>query len=102
MTQDELLEAINAVGFDQAGLITALSMVKSIVDAGFTDPVLFTKVLMRFKLLDDKLRLQAQAAMLTADQQGQIQKLVADTNPAIGELNQQIGAIDMELAKLQG
>jgi hypothetical protein len=102
LTNDDITQAANAVGFDAAGLTTALGMVKSIVDAGFTDPVLFTKVLMRFKLLDDKLKLQTQVAGIQTAQQQQIGKIMDDTNPDINSFNAQISQIDAQLAHLQG
>lgn len=102
-TSDDIVEIFNSVGFEsKENAIGALAVSSAFIAAGFTDPAAFAPVLKRFKLLDDKLKLQSQAAALQADQQTQIQSLVASTNPAIGELNNQIGAIDSELAKLQG
>lgn len=101
-TTDDIVTIFNSVGFnDLAEATQSLTLSKSFIDAGFTDPTLFTPVLKRFKLLDQKMKLQTQAAILTADQQTQIQKLVETTNPPIGDLNNQVAAIDAELAQLQ-
>lgn len=101
-TIDDIVEIFNQVGFTSIeDAAQTLTLAKSFIEAGFTDPVIFTPVLKRFKLLDDKLKLQTQAAVLQADQQQQIRVLVETTNPPIGELNNQISAIDTQLALLQ-
>lgn len=103
MTTDEITTAINTAGFtDAEDLTQALTLLKSFQDAGFTDPSLFTPVLKRFKLLDEKLKLQALVATKQYEQQTQVSQVMNLTNPEINDLNTQIGQIDVQLAVLQG
>lgn len=72
-TTDDIVEIFNAAGFESKDdAIQVLSVMGAFIEAGFTDPAVFTPVLKRFKLLDEKLKLQTQAATLQADQQQQV------------------------------
>ena len=101
-TTEDIVEIFNQAGFETIeAAVQALSVAKAFIEAGFTGPTIFTPAIKRFKLLDEQMKLKSQAATLQADQQRQVQQLIETTNPPIGELNNQIAAIDMELAKLQ-
>jgi hypothetical protein len=100
-TIDDIVTAFNSVGFaslDQA--VASLAISNAFLEAGFTDPTILTPVLKRFKLINEQLALKTQAAALLAEQQNQVRAVVDATNPAIGELNNQVAAIDTLLAQL--
>jgi hypothetical protein len=101
-TSKDILDIFNAVGFEsKESAIGALAVCSAFIQAGFTDPAAFAPVLKRFKLLDEKMKLQGQAASLLNEQEKKVQDLIDTTNPPIGEINNQVAAIDLELAKLQ-
>jgi hypothetical protein len=102
-TLDDIVNVFNKVGFESIEeAVASLSLSNSFLEAGFTDPTVLTPVLKRFKLINEKMELQTKAAILQASQQSQITKVVEETNPPIGELNNQINVIDTQLAQLQG
>lgn len=99
---EDIQAIFNAVGFasfDQA--VKALSLANSFIAAGFDDPALFVTVLKRFRLVNAQMLLKQQAAMALAAQQEEIRLVVEKTNPAIGEYNNAIAAIEAELAALK-
>lgn len=100
-TIEDVVKVFNSVGFlSFEDAVQSLSLASSFYEAGFTDPAVLTPVLKRFKLINEQLQLKTQVAILRASQQSQLDKLVEETNPPIGELNNRLAEIEGELAAL--
>jgi hypothetical protein len=100
---DDIVTVFNLAGFDSfEQAVASLVIGRAFLEAGFNDPSILTPVLQRFKLINEKMGLQTQAASLQLAQQEQVRALLDQTNPPIGELNQQIAAIDAQLAQIPG
>lgn len=101
LTDADIVQAVNDAGMSTDQLVTAFKLIKSIIDAGFSDPGPFTQVLVSFKLQNDKWKLEQEVVGLQAQQQAQMQEVLSATDPTIIALKNQIAAIDDQLKDLQ-
>jgi hypothetical protein len=101
LTLDLLLQAFIKAGYNSENIVDGLLLLKSFQDVGIT-PVIFTPMLMRLKLIDDRMTITQKIEVRKADQQQQIGQIIEAVSPEINSLNSQLSDINAQLAQLQG